>query len=41
MNQQTTSDNDDISTFDLQLALRMRPQEFFEPFFICKLQKAP
>jgi tRNA (cytosine49-C5)-methyltransferase len=26
---------------DLQLALRIRPQEFFEPFFICKLQKAP
>jgi 16S rRNA C967 or C1407 C5-methylase (RsmB/RsmF family) len=26
---------------DLQLALRIRPQEFYEPFFICKLQKAP
>jgi 16S rRNA C967 or C1407 C5-methylase (RsmB/RsmF family) len=26
---------------DLRLALRIRPQEFYEPFFICKLQKAP
>ena len=24
----------------LQQALRIRPQEFFEPFFVCKLQKA-
>lgn len=25
---------------DLQMALRVRPQRFYEPFFICKLQKA-
>jgi 16S rRNA (cytosine1407-C5)-methyltransferase len=25
---------------ELQLALRIRPQQFYEPFFICKLQKA-
>jgi 16S rRNA (cytosine1407-C5)-methyltransferase len=25
---------------DLSMALRIRPHEFFEPFFVCKLQKA-
>lgn len=26
---------------DLRMALRIRPDPYFEPFFICKLQKAP